>query len=604
MHGILALFFIKVMIMRRAIILLALFSVSCSSVPGLKPYRMDVQQGNVVNSKMMAQLRPGMTKSQVRFILGTPLIQDSFHKDRWDYFYQMRKGGAVVEQRRVILDFENDVLKGVRGDVIPATPDTEAKEKDATVAPKAEEKKGLADKLKFWESDKSGEQSAASNVDAGKHAVVAVPADLLPATASASTATLVAPVEESTVAKVPVASEPAVSQPPAETLIAPPVTADEPAKADDSQLIEVTLNAWAQAWRNKDVNTYLEFYSDKFVPEGLPSKKAWIAQRKQRLSKSGKITLALDDVDVKVTGDKATAQFMQHYSSNGYKDNVNKILQFERAGDAWLITRENTAAPNLNRPADVTVKPIAQDEIAPIQVNNVQVSNVEATSAGKTDADAIGTDEAIISRVNAWADAWRSKDINGYLSFYGEKFVPDSAGSKKAWAAQRKQRLSKPGEISLQLDGIKVNSQGSKATVDFVQRYSSSGFSDNVTKTLQMQLVDGHWVIVRESVGSTLKKIPSGAVNEDAALTPKLTPEQKSEFMPEPVPPAVKTYPEPVAAPVEPEPAQVEPISQAAPAAATSQQKLKETEGKTSADNPEAEEKPGLFERMLEKIGF
>ncbi len=561
---------------------------------------MDVQQGNVVNSKMMAQLRPGMTKSQVRFILGTPLIQDSFHKDRWDYFYQMRKGGAVVEQRRVILDFENDVLKGVRGDVIPATPDTEAKDKDATVAPKAEEKKGLADKLKFWESDKSGEQSAASNVDAGKHAVVAVPADLLPATASASTATLVAPAEESAVAQVPVASEPAVSQPPAETLIASPVTADESAKADDSQMIEVTLNAWAQAWRNKDVNTYLEFYSDKFVPEGLPSKKAWVAQRKQRLSKPGKISLALDDLDVKVAGDKATAQFMQHYSSNGYKDNVNKVLQLERAGDAWLITRESTAAEAaLNRPANVTVKPIVQDEVAPIQV-----SKVEATSAGNADADATSTDEAIISRVNAWADAWRSKDINGYLSFYGEKFVPDSAGSKKAWAAQRKQRLSKPGEISLQLDGIKVNSQGGKATVDFVQRYSSSGFSDNVTKTLQMQLVDGHWVIVRESVGSTLKKIPSGAVNEDAAATPKLTPEQKSEFMPEPVKPAVQTYPEPAAAPAEPEPAQVEPISQAAPAAATSQQKLKENEAKTSADNPEAEEKPGLFERMLEKIGF
>jgi len=560
---------------------------------------MDVQQGNVVNSKMMAQLRPGMTKSQVRFILGTPLIQDSFHKDRWDYFYQMRKGGAVVEQRRVILDFENDVLKGVRGDVIPATPDTEAKDKDAMVAPKAEEKKGLTDKLKFWESDKSGEQSAASNVDAGKHAVVAVPADLLPATASASTATLVAPVEESTAALGAVASEPAVSQPPAETLIAPPIAADEPAKADDSRVVEVTLNAWAQAWRNKDVNTYLEFYSDKFVPEGLPSKKAWIAQRKQRLSKSGKITLALDGVDVKVAGDKATAQFMQHYSSNGYKDNVNKVLQFERVGDAWLITHENTAAPNLNRPAEVTVKPIAPEEIAPIQV-----SKVEATSAGKVDADAIGTDEAIISCVNAWADAWRSKDINGYLSFYGEKFVPDSASSKKSWAAQRKQRLSKPGEISLQLDGIKVSSQGAKATVGFVQRYSSSGFSDNVTKTLQMQLVDGHWFIVRESVGSTLKKIPSGTMNEDAAVTPKLTPEQKSEFMPEPLQSAVQAYPEPVAAPAEPEPAQVESASPTAPAAAPSQQKLKETEGKASADNPEAEEKPGLFERMLEKIGF
>lgn len=123
---------------------------------------MDIQQGNVVTSKMMLQLRPGMTRSQVRFIMGTPLIQDSFHSNRWDYFYQMRKDGRIIEQRRVILEFENEGLVRVRGDVIPAgsgqqdlaTPATtpESASKGAAAKPKKEDK-GLVDKLKFWKSD-------------------------------------------------------------------------------------------------------------------------------------------------------------------------------------------------------------------------------------------------------------------------------------------------------------------------------------------------------------------------------------------------------------------------------------------------------------------
>src|SRR3546814_13262709 len=104
------------MVMRYiTIILIALLCAACSSaLPSLKPYRMDIQQGNVVTSKMMLQLRPGMTKSQVRFIMGTPLIQDSFHANRWDYFYQMRKGGTIIEQRRVILEFENENGRATR----------------------------------------------------------------------------------------------------------------------------------------------------------------------------------------------------------------------------------------------------------------------------------------------------------------------------------------------------------------------------------------------------------------------------------------------------------------------------------------------------------
>lgn len=138
----------------------SLVLVACgTAVPSVKPYKLDVQQGNVVTSKMLLQLRPGMSKSQVRYIMGTPLIQDSFHGNRWDYFYQLREGGKVVEQRRVILDFENEQLKSVRGDVIPSE-GSSGKSDGVTgtrvVEPEAAAKeKGLWDKLKFWQKDEA-----------------------------------------------------------------------------------------------------------------------------------------------------------------------------------------------------------------------------------------------------------------------------------------------------------------------------------------------------------------------------------------------------------------------------------------------------------------
>lgn len=153
-------------ILRYLIILLALLCTACgTALPTIKPYKMDVQQGNVVTSKVLLQLRPGMTKSQVRFIMGTPLIQDSFHGNRWDYVYQMREGGKVTEQRRVILDFENELLKGVRGDVIPeGSGQSKLDESKALTGTRVVEsykkptEKGLIDKLKFWEKDEAAEK--------------------------------------------------------------------------------------------------------------------------------------------------------------------------------------------------------------------------------------------------------------------------------------------------------------------------------------------------------------------------------------------------------------------------------------------------------------
>ena len=142
------------------IVICSTLMIGCGSrVPVIKPFKLDIQQGNVVTSKMLLQLRPGMTKSQVKFIMGTPLVVDSFHTNRWDYFYQLRQAGKIIEQRRVILDFEKELLARVRGDVVPqGTPGAEsavALASETSVIPKPVVKEGLLENLQFWKNNQS-----------------------------------------------------------------------------------------------------------------------------------------------------------------------------------------------------------------------------------------------------------------------------------------------------------------------------------------------------------------------------------------------------------------------------------------------------------------
>lgn len=124
-------------LMLSSLTLVGLFALAGCSFPGV--YKVDIQQGNVVTQDMIDQLRPGMTRSQVRFILGNPLITDTFHANRWDYLYSIQPGGSQRQQERVSLVFNaNDQLAGLAGDFKPGVSRDEAilgTESRATEAP-------------------------------------------------------------------------------------------------------------------------------------------------------------------------------------------------------------------------------------------------------------------------------------------------------------------------------------------------------------------------------------------------------------------------------------------------------------------------------------
>lgn len=120
--------------------LVGLFALAGCSFPGV--YKVDIQQGNVVTQDMIDQLRPGMSRTQVRFIMGNPLITDTFHANRWDYLYSIQPGGNARQQERISLKFnEADQLVGLAGDFKPGVSRDEAilgneqRETPAIIAP-------------------------------------------------------------------------------------------------------------------------------------------------------------------------------------------------------------------------------------------------------------------------------------------------------------------------------------------------------------------------------------------------------------------------------------------------------------------------------------
>ena len=110
-----------------AALLIAALAAGCSSWQSesgsflglVSPHRIDIQQGNVVTQEQLARVKLGMNRLQVRDALGSPLLADSFHPDRWDYVFTLRQDGRPLQRRNVVLVFDGDSLKSVEAPDLP-----------------------------------------------------------------------------------------------------------------------------------------------------------------------------------------------------------------------------------------------------------------------------------------------------------------------------------------------------------------------------------------------------------------------------------------------------------------------------------------------------
>jgi len=116
-------------------------------------HRIDIQQGNVIEQSMINRLKPGMTKEQVRFIMGTPMLIDPFHSYRWEYVYSFEPGDGERQQRHITVYFKDDKLSHVAGDIKMTNNPTvidEAEREKTVVVPIENYEEGFFDRA--WET--------------------------------------------------------------------------------------------------------------------------------------------------------------------------------------------------------------------------------------------------------------------------------------------------------------------------------------------------------------------------------------------------------------------------------------------------------------------
>jgi len=116
-----------------ALFLASLTGCTYFQFPGV--HKIFVQQGHIITQDMIDQLEPGMTKRQVRYVLGTPLLADGFNEDRWDYHYSLRRGDNTLRTRHMTVYFEDGQMTRFTGDAIQTDIDPDEERDDTPPVP-------------------------------------------------------------------------------------------------------------------------------------------------------------------------------------------------------------------------------------------------------------------------------------------------------------------------------------------------------------------------------------------------------------------------------------------------------------------------------------
>jgi outer membrane protein assembly factor BamE len=368
------------------------------------PHRIDVQQGNALDQENVARLKTGLSRSQVRFLLGTPLLDDPFHNDRWDYVYVFYRAGNLAEQRRISLFFDGDTLVRIEGDMPAAEPVAQgpAPTPSARPGPQAETQAEpvAADAGRAPAPAAATQETAvkATAAEAPTPAPVAAqaaakPVPAKPAAAAIKTAPTAAPTAApaASPAPEPVATPTAATKPAspkrppmsAATSIVQPLPTPkgappykdphpvaqlslqpetdvahikpdvmpafpEPAAVETAKVGVVNeeavlkaLNAWVDAWSRRDDAAYFAAYDPSFIPQGGGSHADWERRKRMLFEVARNIEVRIESPSVDLAADgNVTVTFNQFYRSDNYRDAVVKQLRMTERDGRWLIVDE------------------------------------------------------------------------------------------------------------------------------------------------------------------------------------------------------------------------------------------------------------------------
>jgi len=174
--------------------------------------------------------------------------------------------------------------------------------------------------------------------------------------------------------------------------------------------------------------------------------------------------------------------------------NQDLVKDWQAADEAAQRCPVTSVEPMITTHADLDAR---AKKLAGPAVAATPVAAAAPMAAKTTAADAAAV-QTVSQRLNDWAAAWMAKDADRYFTFYGKDFAPARYTSAK-WINERRRLLGKSGPITVKLDNIKASPQGDAVVTSFDQTYTSSNFKDQSAKTLTWKMLNGQWVIVKES---------------------------------------------------------------------------------------------------------
>ena len=375
---------------RNLIVSLLMLSMlgACSStrIGGIGPHRIDVQQGNALDQESVAKLKLGLSRSQVRFLLGTPLLVDIFRNNRWDYVYTYHKAGKLTEQKRITLFFDNDILQRMEGDVpvvaaeiaaaptqaplaaTPAAPVTPVALKSTAVESTPVE---LAPKPTPVTPSTAANVAIATPVSTPTPLVqtppVSAAASATPAASTRSTAPLATSATTSAATSivaplashaVPVAAatsrtstdlqlHPETNVAQIQPNVIPPFpepNTPPPAKLTQASVLSA-LKAWSDAWSQGNADAYIAAYAADYVPAGGDTHAAWEKRRRALLGIAKNVELRIESPKVKMMADgHALVTFKQYYRSTNNRDDLVKEIKFVQRDGRWVIVNERVVS--------------------------------------------------------------------------------------------------------------------------------------------------------------------------------------------------------------------------------------------------------------------
>ena len=307
----------------------------------LKSYRVLVQQGNVIDESKVDSLKVKMTREQVAFLLGEPVLNNIFNKDRWDYVYYRKRDPEETQLNMISIFFKENIVISMKrisknndglfevneaNNELPKL-NNEIASLDNNIFDDVELQKETKDKKQSKEINQSGE---IENIKENEVKINNKKENLV---GSNKDSTNPNKAELSSLSKKNIKDIEGNKKIPKESL----------KRLNDYDVVKSIINDWSTAWENKDVESYLSYYTSDYTSEYFDSHQLWKKDRENRIKNKSSIKILISNIDIEFNIEEseiAFVKFIQNYESDKYKDSVTKKITLIKENNNWKIKNE------------------------------------------------------------------------------------------------------------------------------------------------------------------------------------------------------------------------------------------------------------------------